>query len=117
MTMTGQLSFFPSAPVDDGTASLLALLNGDPIHDGDRQRICQAIRDTALTNNGRVNPNVVRRRLTYNGALMVYPRIVGAVYHSLARAGVLVPDGWTVSDDRSGGNRGKPARLYRLVTP
>ena len=44
----------------------------------------------------------------------VYPRVTGAVYNSLARKGVLRPDGWVVNDDASGHNAGKPIRRYRL---
>lgn len=112
-----QLSMFPSAPVDDDTASLLALIAGDPIHEADRARVVQAIRDTARDHGGQVDPNVVRRRLTCAHGLTVYPRVIGAVYNALARSGRLVVDGWIVSSDVAGKNAGKPCRRYRLVQP
>lgn len=107
--MTGQL-MFPSGPADPDTRALLELIAGDPIHEDDRAAVVGAIVAAARANGGRVDPNEVRKRL--DGS--VYPRVVGATYQSLAAKGVLVPDGWTISQDKHGRNSGKPARKYRL---
>ncbi|GAA5119076.1 hypothetical protein [Haloechinothrix salitolerans] len=101
---------FPSSSVDSDTAELLALINGDPLHDRDRAAVIGAILSVGRDNGGVVDPNDVRSRL--GGS--VYPRVVGAVYQSLAKRGVLVGDGWVISKDRRGRNSGKPCRRYRL---
>lgn len=101
---------FPSSPVDPDTAELLELIHGDPLHDRDRAEIVEAILAEAAEHDGVVDPNGVRSRLGDH----VFPRLVGAVYNSLARRGVLTVDGWTVSTDRRGRNAGRPCRRYRL---
>jgi len=95
--------------------SLLDLIATDPVHRDDRARVEAAIRGDAASHSGQIDPNRVRDALTNEYGLDVYPRVVGAVYSSLRRAGVIVPDGWTTSTDRRGGNHGKPARTYRWV--
>lgn len=115
---TGQIELdfdrLPSAPVDQHTADVLALMRVDPIHDRDRARIIAAILSDAVSHRGMVDPNRVRAALTdRHGDLTVNPPVVGATYHGLARKSVIVPAGWVVNNDRSG-NAGKPARLYRL---
>jgi hypothetical protein len=101
---------FPSGPVDADTQSLLDLLHGDPLHETDRAAVVAAILAAAAANEGRVDPNRVRALIPDS----VFPRVTSAVYNSLARKGVLTVDGWTVSEDASGRNVGKPCRLYRL---
>ncbi|MFD4250402.1 hypothetical protein ACFWQL_11750 [Amycolatopsis thermoflava] len=102
---------YPSAPVDAETASLLRLIAGDPLHAEDRAAVARAILAAAAADGGRVDPNQVRKRIPAT----VYPRVIGAVYQALARAGVLQSEGWTISDDRRGRNSGRPARVYRMV--
>lgn len=115
MTATLPL-YFPSAPVADETAALLDLIAGDPLHEPDRRVIVAAIVHVARAHGGRVDMNAVRAELVDgNNNMVVYPRVIGAVVSALAQRGVLVADGWTVSEDRRGGNAGKPQRLYRLV--
>lgn len=113
-----QLAFgidLPHRSITDETASILALMNGDPIHRSDRERIVQAILYVANHSAGIVDPNKVRTRLTApSGDLLVYPRLMGAVYRQLAQAGVLAPAGWIVNEDRHGRNAGRPMRCYRL---
>lgn len=113
MTLTG----IPSAPVDDRTASLLALLEGDPIHSDDRRRVVEAIQQAARDDMfDRVDPNAVRALLTdEHGNSTVYPACIGAVVQSLARRGVLRADGWVVTTGSRSGNNGRPARRYRLT--
>lgn len=117
--MTDQPTLFPnpvpSSPVHPDTASLLDLLAGDPIHAGDRQRIVAAIVDDAHAHDGLVSMNRVRVALTGDhGHLTVFPRLIGSVVHLLAQKRALVHADWIVNDDVRGGNRGKPARLWRL---
>ncbi len=117
--MSDQLSFdvaLPHRRLDAERAAILDLIAGDPIHATDRAAVIDAILYAANHNAGRVDPNLVRARLSDPwGVLTVYPRVVGTVYRVLAAKGVIVPDGWVASSDRKGGNYGKPARLYRLV--
>ncbi|OXM73073.1 MULTISPECIES: hypothetical protein [Amycolatopsis] len=103
---------FPSAPVDADTESILQLVAGDPLHEDDRAAVVRAILAAAAADGGRVDPNAVRKLIPDN----VYPRVIGATYLTLAKKGLLVVDGWTVSEDRAGRNTGKPCRLYRLNT-
>lgn len=107
----------PSMPVDAERRAILELIAGDDTHRRDRALIVEAIVYAAAHNGGRIDPNLVRARLTNpdSGELDVYPRVIGAVYNSLSANGVIQADGWTTSKDRKGGNYGKPARLYRLV--
>lgn len=106
-----QLSLhFPSGRIDSATESILELVAGDPLHEDDRAAVVRAILAAAAADNGRVDPNQVRKLIPDN----VYPRVTGAVYQSLAKKGVLVVDGWTVSEDTTGRNTGKPCRVYRL---
>jgi hypothetical protein len=117
-----QLPATPPAPKPAGplVASICALMNGDPVHTADRQRIVTEIVADAQEHDGLVDPNRVRARLTRVNAdgstdLVVYPRVIGSTYQTLAAAGVLRFAGWTDSTDVRGGNRGKPARTYQLT--
>jgi hypothetical protein len=96
-------------------SSLLDLIATDPVHRDDRERVAAAIRGDAAAHAGHICPNRVRESLTNDHGLVVYPRVIGAVYSALRRGGVIVADGWTTSTDHKGGNAGKPARTYRLV--
>jgi len=96
---------------DDETAAILRLVSGDPIHERDRAAVVAAIVAAAQEDDGYVDPNLVRSRLSGR----VYPRVTGATYYALRRAGVLEPAGWTVSTDTAGRNTGKPCRMYRLA--
>ena len=95
-------------------ASLLDLIATDFAHRDDRAKVESAIRADAALHSGEINPNRVRAALTNDYGLTVYPRVLSAVYSSLARAGVIEHAGWTENTDRRGGNAGKPARLWRL---
>lgn len=106
----------PSRPVTEETESILALMAGDPIHAGDRERIVTAILYCANHSRDLVNPNMVRARLSNpDGSLQVYPRLMGAVYRQLCVLGVLTRAGWAVNEDRHGRNAGRPMLCYRLV--
>jgi hypothetical protein len=95
---------------------LLSLVANDHIHKRDRRLAEMAIRADAAAHGGHVCPNRVRAALSNTHGLDVYPRVLSATYSALRRAGVIVPDGWTVNTDRAGGNAGKPARLWKLVS-
>ena len=106
---------FPSyaAGVDPATESLLALMDGDPIHARDREAVIDAIR-AAVRPDGTVCGNDWRGLIPR----WVYPRVVGATVNALGRHGVLQATGeWVISDDTSGRNTGKPVRVYRWHGP
>lgn len=107
----------PRAGIDEHTQAVLALVRGNPLHDRDRERIVRAIVTDARAHDGHVDPNRVRRALTHDSGedLLVYPRVIGAVYSALTATGALVFTGYVDSDDAHGKNRGKPARCYLLT--
>lgn len=116
--MTATLFDLPSAPVDERTRSLLALVDGDPIHQDDRERVVEAILTVAHANAGTVDPNRLRDELYLpDGSCRVYPNVIGAVVCGLRKRGVLVEIGWTPTTGSSSGNNGRPARVHRLRTP
>jgi hypothetical protein len=97
--------------VDTHTGSLLDLIADDQIHADDRAEIERVILAVALEYDGRIDPNIVRRRLP----AWVQPQLVGPTYRALCLAREIEPAGWTTSNDTRGRNSGKPARTYRLV--
>lgn len=99
--------------VDPDTAALLDLMDGDPIHARDREAVIDAIR-AAVRSDGTVCGNDWRGLIP----AWVYPRVVGATVHALARRGILQATGdWAISDDTVGKNSGKPVRVYRWHGP
>lgn len=107
-------------PAGPAVAAICELLNGDPLHARDRERTITAIVADASEHDGLVDPNRVRARLTHTNAdgstdLVVYPRVLSAVYQGLAAKGVIEFAGWIDSTDARGRNNGKPARSYRLT--
>ena len=104
----------PSAPVDDATASLLALVGGDRIHADDARTVVEAIRRTAAENAGTVDPNRLRRLLHNEHGCIVHPPVIGATVAALRHRGVLEPTGWVVTEGSTSGNNGRPAPTYRL---
>ena len=105
----------PHAPVDPRTAALLDLIAGDPRHEDDRAEIVRAILETARENAGRVDPNVLRAKLTNEWGSTVYPACIGATVNALARRGVLRFDRWVITEGSETGNNGRPARSYTLT--
>ena len=100
-------------PVDQQTASLLALIDGDPLHATDRARVLAAILETAAEHDGRVMPNELRALLHNEQGSTVYPPVIGATVNALKRAGRLVFEHeWQVTEGSTTGNDGKPARVY-----
>lgn len=97
--------------VDEMTGSLLDLIAECWTHEAQRAEVERVILAVADEHDGRVDPNVVRRRIP----TWVQPQVVGPTYRAMCKAGLLQPDGWVVSDDTRGRNSGKPARAYRRV--
>lgn len=58
-----------------------------------------------------VNPNRLRE-LTRG---VIAPQRCGAFAHRAVARGLMKPHDWVVSDDKEGGNAGRPARSYRLL--
>lgn len=99
--------------VDEPTASLLSLVADGPMsghadHEWDEYVRCLHAAADFL---GVVDPNRLRD-LTRD---VIAPKRCGAYAHRAVARGLMVPHGWVVSDDRQGGNAGRPARSYRLV--
>ena len=61
--------------------------------------------------DGRISANVMREHVRG----VVAPKRIGAFTSRAVARGLIVPDGWELSDDRQGGNAGRPARCYRLT--
>jgi hypothetical protein len=99
--------------VDPDTAALLDLMDGDPIHARDREAVIDAIR-AAVRPDGTVCGNDWRGLVPQ----WVYPRVIGATVHALARRGILQATGdWAISDDTVGKNSGRPVRVWRWHGP
>jgi hypothetical protein len=81
-------------------------------HPADMALVVQAIEACARVNAGIVDQNVVRQLLANDP---VMPQIVGPTYKRLKKEGRLVKHGTNISDDKKGGNAGKPQVVYRLV--
>lgn len=113
----GQLEFhdLPTTGAGRDTGAVLALLHGDPLHERERHRIAAAILADGQDHGGEVDADRVRTALTGPHGLTVFPRLLSSSYAGLARAGVLAHTGWKVSEDRTGGNAGRPARVWRLA--
>lgn len=101
-------------PTDTDTADLLTLLadDGSLPTNFEWDRFVVALRNAALADGGLVMPN--RLRPLVRG--VVKPNRIGAFTHRAARAGLIEATGeWQVSDDKVGGNAGRPMRCYRWV--
>ena len=101
-----------AGPVDARTASLLALIDSDPIHADDRAVIVAAIRKTATEHGGLVDPNNLRPLLHNQHGSIVAPGSIGAAFHALRRCGALRFAGWVETTGSSTGNNRKQARAY-----
>lgn len=106
------MNSYPSSSVDVDTARILRRIHGAEKYADDREAVVEAIVRASLDGFGYIDPNVVRY---YLRGQEIKRRVVGAVYHALARAEVIEPAGWVISDDVEGRNAGKPARTWRLI--
>jgi hypothetical protein len=94
---------------DPMTQAILDLIDGDPIHERDREAIVDAIR-ASVDADGHTSANHWRGLIP----TWVYHRVIGATVNALIKGGHLTPTGeWVLSDDVRGRNVGKPMRLYR----
>ena len=104
------------SPVDDERADLLSLVANGSLSTDTAEKEWTYFLDALASASLRrgddlIHPNDLRE-LTRG---VVAPQRVGALVSKAARAGLIVADGWDVSNDHEGGNSGKPARRYRLV--
>jgi hypothetical protein len=101
-------------PVDDATADLLTLV-ADEHHvsaDHEWRTFTDAVVRVAHSHGGRVDQNDVRPLIRGR----IAPKRIGAFWRRACLEGLLVVDGWSVSDDREGRNAGRPMRCYALTT-
>lgn len=111
------MTAIPSAPVDAETASLLALVHADPIHERDVATVCGGIVQVAR-DFGEVDPNMLRLWLhDERGNCRVHPNVIGATVQALASRGRLVFSHFTVTRFSRSGNNGRPARVWKLTSP
>jgi hypothetical protein len=102
--------------VDDATGSLLDLL-ADPTPiptmtpSEEWRAYTLALRTIAAQHGGAIPANVLRP--VVRG--VVAPQRIGAFCRRAQLEGLIVADGWDISDDRESGNAGRPARNYRWV--
>lgn len=95
--------------------AICALIAGDPIHAADRRRIIEAIELDGRAHGGEVHPSRVRAALSDDHGLVVYPRVLAAMYRVLYQRGFLRWSHWEMCDDFKGRNAGKMSRVYRLT--
>lgn len=107
----------PYAPawsaVDSDTADLLALVANEQTPPVDREwaTFVEALLEAA-DESGVIRPNVLRPLVRGK----VAPRRIGAFTNRALSEGLVAYTGdWEVSDDRTGRNGGKPARVMRLL--
>ncbi|MDO8308589.1 MAG: hypothetical protein Q7V58_09590 [Actinomycetota bacterium] len=107
-----QLDLLGTWTPDPEKDAILALIAGDVVHQRDREAIVDAIR-ASVDYTGRTSGNTWRPLIP----TWVYPKVIGATVHALVAAGVLVQDGWLISNDVRGRNAGRPCRQYIWRTP
>lgn len=102
------------SPVDDTTADLLSLVADDP-HPSpafEWSAFVGVLAATASLHGGRLDQNDYREQLRG----VVAPKRIGAFIHRAKREGLIAETGeWSVSDDITGRNQGKPARVYEWL--
>lgn len=104
------------APVDEDTGDLLDLIGNDKFAistDTDYDLFVDAIKHAARTSHGTVRQNIVRPII----AGKVFHKRVGPFYRRAICEGLLAYDGqsFEISEDHSGGNAGRPTRVYTWV--
>jgi hypothetical protein len=70
-----------------------------------------ALRTVAAMHDGAISANVLRPSVRG----VVKPSRIGAFCRRAQLEGLIVADGWEVSDDTESGNAGRPARNYRWL--
>lgn len=101
-------------PVDDPTQDLLSLVANDPhpSSDWEWKAFVGVLAATASLHDGLLDQNDYREQLRG----VVAPRRIGA-FVNRAKAEHLIADTgeWSVSNDTTGRNSGKPCRIYRWI--
>ncbi len=101
------------SPVDDDTADLLTLVANDQMTprpaDEWRTFYC-AVVSVAHAHNGQVDQNHVRPLIRGE----IAPKRIGSFYRRACLEGLLIVDGYSISEDHAGRNAGRPMRVYRL---
>lgn len=98
------------APVDEATADLLELIGEDehPSVDWEWEAFKAILHAVATLHAGIVSPNAMRPKLG-----QIAPRRVGPFYRRACKERLIEWRGdYEVSDDRKGGNAGRPVRVY-----
>jgi hypothetical protein len=100
---------------DEQTASLLDLLADDgsvsPSKEQEWSVFLLALVTAKTRDGGVIRANRMRPMVRDK----VAPQRIGPFYRRACLEGLIVADGWEVSDDAEGKNSGKPARTYRWL--
>lgn len=100
-------------PVDNDQADLLSLVAMGPLApktaDEEYDEFKRCLRFVSC-DTGIVNPNHMRELVRD----VIAPRRISAFYHKASAEDLIRATGeWEISDDKQGGNAGRPVRLYR----
>lgn len=114
-----QLDIFDalSEPIAGETKAVVESVANDYRADEDWRRFVVAVEMAAVesADGETIHVGVVRRLLTNEHGLTIYPRRLSAFWSKAAsKAGFLDFDSWESNDDFAGKNAGKPQRVYRL---
>lgn len=103
------------SPVDDDVADLLTLVADldHPSVDHEWRTFTNAVTRVAHAHDGQVDQNHVRPLIRGH----IAPKRIGSFWRRACLDGLLVVDGYSISDDREGKNAGRPMRCYRLGDP
>jgi hypothetical protein len=116
-----QLDIFDalSKPITGESRAVVDAVAHDWRADEDWRRFVVAVEMAAVASEdgATVHVGAVRRLLTNDHGLTIYPRRLSAFWSKAAsRAGFLDAAGWEVNDDHAGKNAGRPQRVYKLRT-
>lgn len=99
--------------VDPHTADVLSLVElgplAPPTADDEWHHFVGALRQVAARNAGLIFPNALRPLVKEH----VAHQRIGAFTRRALCEGLIVADGYEISDDLASRNRGRPARRYR----
>lgn len=115
--MTAQLDIFSALPIEGNTKSTVDAVAHDWQADADWIRFRHAclIAAAESADGLTVHVGAVRRMLSNDHGLTIYPRRLSAFWNRAAsKAGFLDFDSWEISDDHAGRNAGRPARVYAI---
>lgn len=112
-----QLDIFSALPIEGETKAVVESVANDINADADWIRFRHACLIAAAESNDGLTVHVgsVRRMLTNDHGLTIYPRRLSAFWNRAAsKAGFLDVEGWEINDDHAGKNAGRPQRVYRI---